>query len=307
MKQWIRGGVLIVMTAAAPAATSSSQAPLPGCHRVNQALLISAQEQAKADFWFSVAEALGDPQGNVFPGIKAAYVDMSNAKALALQIFQARETLCADFGHLPYSPAVIAAEFSATITNPYAPVRPGRTLVREKLTPEGLERIETSMGNDVHMVNGIACRTVREYETLDGVLVEDSRNWIAQHQNGAVWYFGELVMSYQDSVLENLDGSWRYGREGALPGILALGLATPGDRYRQEYLLGRAEDVARVVRTGETVVVPAGVFHNCLVIEEWDPLEPFEFLLSFIAPHVGLVLEVDLNSGERSELVAILN
>jgi hypothetical protein len=49
------------------------------------------------------------------------------------------------------------------------------------------------------------------------------------------------------------------------------------------------------------------VFHHCLVIEEWDPLEPFEYLLTFIAPNVGLVLEIDQRTGERSELVEMHN
>lgn len=146
---------------------------------------------------------------------------------------------------------------------------------------------------------------MREYETLDGELVDDSRNWLSQHQSGDVWYFGALSMGYTDGHLDNLDGSWRVGKETAQPGILMLGAPVVGAVYRQQFLIGQAEDIARVIRVDATVQVQAGTFEHCLVTEEWDPLEPLEFLIQIFAPDIGLLLEIDLLTGERLELVQI--
>jgi hypothetical protein len=307
MKHWIRGGaVLFLATVASPTPTIAPQG-IHACGRSNRALLLCAQNQAQADFWQHVAECLGGPAGGEASRLKDAYIQLRDADALALQIFNARETACAMFGHLAYDPQIDPAQFGSAITNPYAPVKSGRTLVREKHTSRGVERIEMSMNNEIREVAGVPCRTLREREMQDGVLVEDTQSWIAQHQSGAVWNFGELAMGYDDGVLDRLDGSWRYGSEGAKPGILAPHLPSLGDVYRQELALGHAEGISRIVRFDETVSVPAGVFDHCLVIEDWDPLEPLEFILSFIAPDVGLVLEVDERTGERSELVEIHN
>ncbi len=307
MKQLVRSAACVLMATGASASFAAAPPSDRVCERSNRARLLSSQHQAQADFWLDVAESLGEPSDRVLRGIKAAYVNWRNAEKLASQVFTAREHACALFGHVTYDPQIVPAQFGTTITNRYAPVSSGTTLVREKRTPDGVERIETSMSNDLTVIGGVACRTVRELESLDGVLTEDTLNWVAQHQNGAVWYFGEVAMKFEDGVLDNIAGSWRYGVNGVHPGVLALGAPATGDVYRQEFWLGRAEDIARVVRLDATVVVPAGVFEHCLVVQEWDPLEPFEYLLSFIAPNVGVVLEVDEGTGERSELVQILH
>ena len=82
-----------------------------------------------------------------------------------------------------------------------------------------------------------------------------------------------------------------------------------GDAYRQEYLLGEAEDMARVHALDQTVTVPAGVFLHCVAIDEWTPISPGDEHVErkYFAPGVGLVLAVHLASGEREELVAIRN
>ena len=300
--------VALVLLATGGSLSFASAPPVDRQHeRSNRALLLSSQHRAQADFWLCVGESLAEPPDRALRAIQAAYSNRRSAEALALQVFTAREKACAMLGHVSYDPQIIPAQFGTAITNPYAQVSPGTTLIRERSTARGVERIETSMSTEVTVIGGVACRTVREHELLDGVLAEDTLNWVSQHQNGAVWYFGEVVMKFEDGVLDNLQGSWRYGVEGVHPGVLALATPAVGEVYRQEYWLGRAEDIARVVRLDATVVVPAGVFEHCLVIEEWDPLEPFEYLLSFIAPNVGLVLEIDQGTGERSELVQIVH
>jgi hypothetical protein len=78
-----------------------------------------------------------------------------------------------------------------------------------------------------------------------------------------------------------------------------------GDIYRQEFLLGEAEDAAEVLALGESVTVPFGTFNNCLKTADFTPLEPDVLEHKFYAPGMGLVLELDPESGDRVELIAI--
>lgn len=305
MKHYFSSGIFVLLASLTSASPILAPAAQQGCDRSNRAMLLSAQRQAEADFWLRVAQCFAGPAGNLPCGLEAAYIGLRDAHAQATAVFEARQRADALFGHAPYDPQIVAAEFSSTLTNPWFQRVPGRTLVWEKETSEGLERIESRLLSETKLVQGVTCRIVREHETLDGALVEDTFNWVAQHSSGAVWYFGELSLTYDDGTLDSLDGSWRFGKDGALPGILMESAPATGDAYRQEFLLGTAEDIAQVLRVGETVQVPAGTFDNCLVIAEWDPLEPLEYLLKFIAPDVGMVLEIDPKTGERSELVEI--
>lgn len=83
-------------------------------------------------------------------------------------------------------------------------------------------------------------------------------------------------------------------------------LASPqaGDVYRQEVALGEAEDAARVISTTGSASVPAASCEgNCVVTRDFTPLEPDARERKFYAPGVGLILERDLVSGDRVELV----
>ena len=64
----------------------------------------------------------------------------------------------------------------------------------------------------------------------------------------------------------------------------------PGVSYRQEFLAGVAEDMAKVLRLNARVSVPYGDFEDCLETKEWSPLEPGAIEQKFYARGVGLVL-----------------
>ena len=121
-----------------------------------------------------------------------------------------------------------------------------------------------------------------------------------------VWYFGEVARSFDDQgSLVGVEAMWRAGRGGAHPGTAMPALPTPGMMFRMEFALGTAEDFARVVSLGNTVTTPAGTFIGCLELEVSSPLDPDEVERKFFAPNVGLVKEVDLDTGSVFELVSI--
>jgi hypothetical protein len=78
-----------------------------------------------------------------------------------------------------------------------------------------------------------------------------------------------------------------------------------GDFYRQEFSLGTAEDVAKVVSVDMDVSAPAGKFDDCLKTKDTSPLDPGVVEFKFYAPGVGQVLETDPHTGERLALIRI--
>jgi hypothetical protein len=148
-------------------------------------------------------------------------------------------------------------------------------------------------------VMGVDVTVVRDTVTLDGRLIEDTRDWYAQDRAGTVWYFGEDTEEHDEDGSVSTAGSWEAGVDGALPGIAMYADPRVGQAYRQEFYEGEAEDLAEVVRTGEATEVPAGGFEDLVVILEWNPLEPDVTEEKYYATGVGPVLEQTVMGGEQ--------
>ena len=141
-------------------------------------------------------------------------------------------------------------------------------------------------------------------------LIEDTFDWLAQHKGtGDVWYFGEAVKNFEDGVLVSLDGSFEAGTGFDKAGFWVLADPRAGDLYPQEFSLGNAEDIAEVISVGEeTVSVPVGVFDSgILKTMDSSPHSPGEFEFKFYAPGVGLVMETNPNTGDRLQLVDMID
>jgi hypothetical protein len=225
--------------------------------------------------------------------------------ALAREQFKARRELCEELDEDIYHPAINPEDFGTVIDNPYLPLIPGTTRVYQKQSDEGLEVVTVTVTNETKEILGVTCIVVRDIVTLDGVLIEDTLDYFAQDLLGNVWYFGELAQNFENGELANLDGSWTAGVEGAKPGIIMKAAPQEGDIYRQEFFPGEAEDAARVISTVGAASVPAGDFNNVVITEDFTPIEPDHIENKYYAPGVGLVLEINPETGERTELVEI--
>jgi hypothetical protein len=173
--------------------------------------------------------------------------------------------------------------------------------------PGGFEHVEFIVTHTTRVILGITCVEVHDKRFLNGHLVEDTRDWFAQDDAGTVWYFGENTTLVDDRGLPiDLSGTWTVGVDGAQPGIIMEAHPAIGDFYRQEFLLGEAEDVAEVSSLTETVTVPfpPGTFNNCLKTTESAPIAPGDVSPKFYFAGVGNLLTVEPN-GDRSELVRI--
>ena len=217
----------------------------------------------------------------------------------------ARLDVCEELGGAAYQPFIDPDDFVEEVDNPFFPLRPGTMLVYESHTPDGLERQEMKITRDTKTILGVSCVVVHDVVTLDGEVVEDTLDWYAQDRAGNVWYFGEESKDYEDGELVSLGGSWKAGRDGAQPGIIMEAHPQVGDLYRQEFMPGEAEDLARVAGLNASVVVPYGSFTGLLATQDFSPLEPGIVEQKFYAPGIGTVLEIGADGG-RNELVDII-
>jgi hypothetical protein len=219
-----------------------------------------------------------------------------------------RATVCDRLGEAPYTPDFTPAHFthSTAIDNPLFPLVPGTTFIYEGQTADGFEHDEFAVTHDAKLIDGVTCVEVHDTAKLDGVLSEDTRNWFAQDDAGNVWYCGENTATVADGLPQSLDGSWTAGVDGAQPGIIMEASPAVGDFYRQEFLVGEAEDLAEVKSLTDSATVPYGTFNgNCVKTEESSTLAPGDVENKYYVSGVGNVLTVDVASGERSELIAI--
>lgn len=207
-----------------------------------------------------------------------------------------------------YNPQINPADFSTKITNPYFSLPVGKKLVYEQETAEGLERGVVEIGGGTRIIAGVKTLIYRDREYLEGELVEDTRDYLAQDKAGNVWYFGEDVDSYEDGKLKDHGGAWITGVDGAKPGIWIKANHVVGDSYRQEFYKGQAEDIRDVVALNQTVTTGRATYRNCVKFYEWTPLDIKSREHKYYCPEVsGLVLVEDLETGVRAELTSIVS
>jgi hypothetical protein len=228
------------------------------------------------------------------------------AFATCRAVRNARGEVCEALGRGAYDPVLDPANFVSRIDNPYAPFPPGAFREYEKKTAAGLERIRIEVLPETREILGVEVTTLRDTVTLDGVLVEDTLDWLAQDVHGNVWYFGEISQSFDEGLLANLDGSFEAGKGGAKAGFWIKAAPKVGELYRQEWALGNAEDVVEVVSVdARDTDVPFRENGSGPVLKTRDftPLSPGIVEYKYYVPGVGFALEVDPETGERLELI----
>ncbi|MGQ0703618.1 MAG: hypothetical protein ACT4PM_10850 [Gemmatimonadales bacterium] len=180
-----------------------------------------------------------------------------------------------------------AGPFSATITNPYFPMTAGTRWSLEG----GTTRLEITALDETEVVAGVATRVVEERETEGGALIEVSRNFFGQTQDGTVCYFGEDVDIYQGGVVVSHEGAWRAGAAGAVPGIFMPAQPAQGMAFRQEVAPGIAEDRVVIEAVNELVTVPFGTFTQTVRFLETTPLEPGASSTKVFARTLGPIVD----------------
>jgi hypothetical protein len=180
------------------------------------------------------------------------------------------------------------------IDNPLLPLVPGTILEYR-----GAEHVVLTVTHDTRKVMGVTATVVTDEDYVDGMLIEETFDWFAQDRWGNVWYLGEATAEIQNGSPTSTHGSWEAGVDGARPGIVMLAQPRPGDAYRQEFLRGEAEDVARIVDVDTGFQIPFGRFSGVLVTEETSPIEPGVAEVKRYAPGVGLIESRTVRGGSK--------
>jgi hypothetical protein len=294
------------LTLAVATASGTGSHRTDSCRQTSQAVVQSCRAAAQSDYWIAIAkcENLTD-RAERKECRKEALAELKDALQTCKEQFNARQEACERLGPAPYDPVINPANFVSVINNPYFPLKPGTTFFYEGQTAHGLEHSEFAVTHNTRVILGVTCVEVRDRVFSDGVLTEDTLDWFAQDKDGNVWYFGENTYELEDGLITTIDGSFVAGVNGDKPGIVMKAHPAVGDFYRQEFSLGNAEDLAETICLTESVTVPAGSFSNCLKSQETTPLEPDVLEHKFYAPGIGNVLTIDVNTGNRIELIGI--
>ena len=230
---------------------------------------------------------------------------------------------CGVLGEDRYDPDFSSARFdnpkNPSHPNPYFPLGVGKHWEYRSATQVNTVDIV----NETKMIAGVKCIVFRDLVFEKGLIHEATDDWYVPGKDGSVWYFGEEVKDYETfkgdnplrSELVSIDGSFKAGRDGAKPGIIALANPQVGDAYLEEFSLGNAEDVTEILSTtyayGNDPVLDQGVpallakrfcKGNCIVTKNYSLLEPGLFARKYYARGVGTILEVE-NTGEVVQLV----
>lgn len=275
------------------------------CSRTADAALQACRNEIQDEYWTSFGKCLNlGSAGQRDQCLLDAEAALAEGQALCAEQLQAREAVCGRLGQDPYDPNINPSRFlspaqAAASPHPYYPLVPGTTW----RYVGGGETVDITVTDQIKVVLGVACFVVKDVARVNGVVIEDTEDFYAMDRDGNVWYLGEHSETWEEGELVSLDGSWRAGVDGARAGIIMKAVPQVADMYRQEFLLGDAEDLAEVLSVTATESVPAASCDgNCLVTRDFTPVEPGSEEYKYYAAGVGMMLEVNPEDGVRLEL-----
>jgi hypothetical protein len=200
------------------------------------------------------------------------------------------------------------ANFGADITNPYWPMKPGTRWTYRSAEASGPSEdiVIVVTRKTKKLANGITARVVRDTARSKGQIIEDTFDWYAQDTDGNVWYMGEQTAEFEKGKIVSTEGSWEAGVDGAQPGILLPAQPQVGQKYRQEYKKGKAEDNGEVLAMNHLVEVKAGSFEDAMVTMDTSTIEPDVVEYKFYGHGTGPLLALDISGGAaREELMKV--
>lgn len=189
--------------------------------------------------------------------------------------------------------------FIDTGINPFFILEPHYQLVLTGEEDDSEVELIITVLDETREVDGVTTRVVEERESVDGGLVEISRNFFAIcEETNSVFYFGEEVDNYEDGEIVSHEGGWLAGEDDAEAGIIMPGTILLGSRYQQEVAPDVALDRAEIISMDETVDTPTGEFDHVLQIKETNPLEKNSVEYKYHVRDVGLIQDENLKLEE---------
>jgi len=316
----------IAIAAASFLHIDAANAQAIGCSAAANASDLACNFAAKDDLFTERAICMDSPGEDLaacLDGAQSNYDEVLEECGAILELQVETCDLTNDEAHTPDFGAAFASNFvdplqiGPTITpNQYFPLVQGNEWTYEGTFEEDgemiTETIVVTVLNETKAIDGITCLVVRDVVTIDGELIEDTDDWFAQDVDGNVWYCGEEVKDYETfdgdvpAVPELIsdDGSFKAGRDFDKGGVLLPQAPEIGAVFRQELSVGNAEDIIEILAVdGDENSIAAGCNAACLVTRDFSPLDPEALENKYYAPGVGLIVEIDVESGDRVELI----
>ena len=182
-----------------------------------------------------------------------------------------------------------------TIDNPYLPLsrfhhctlRGEEDGMRLRIERTVLDRTRT------FIVDGVAVEAmvVKDRVHADGELIEDTRDFFAQDDDGAVRYLGERVDNIRDGRVVNHHGTWIYGRDTDEIGVLMAANAHVGSHWMSEAAPPDAVEFDRVVAELRRAEVGGRTYRNVIRVREFA-LPDREVEYKLYAKGIGVVAEL---------------
>lgn len=318
--------VTVLLTWASVNLLSTARAEAIGCSASANAANLACNFAAKDDLFTERAICMDSPDDDLATCLDGARANYDEVLDECSAILESQVEVCDimdDAAHVPDFGAAFAANFidpleigQSVTPNQWFPLAQGNEWTYEGTFEEDgemiTETIQVSVLNETKLIDGITCLVIRDVVTVDGELLEDTDDWFAQDVDGNVWYCGEEVKDFEtfegdEPPLPELisdDGSFKAGRDNDKGGVLLPQTPEIGAIIRQELSIGNAEDVIEILAVdGDESAIAASCNAACLVTRDFSPLDPESEENKYYAPGVGLILEIDIESGNRVELI----
>jgi hypothetical protein len=176
------------------------------------------------------------------------------------------------------------------IDNPYMPLTAHRRCV---MRGRGERSVKTLLDERRRfMVGGqpVDAVIIRDDAYEDGELVERTRDYFAQADDGTVYYLGEHVRNLRDGKLVDRDGTWLYGKDTDRLGVAMPADPQTGQQWRFEDVPGITIESDRVEETGLRAKVGGRIVENVIRIQEFvQPEGDVEY--KTYAPGLGVIAE----------------
>jgi hypothetical protein len=297
------------------------------CTATASAMFKSCGFEAQDSYWKAVAVCTNISDS----GERAQCLsDARDAREVALEKcedqFEGRQDNCRDIGEGRYelnlNPANFITDFqNPPNPNPYFPLRVGYRWDYSG----GDETATTTVSNERKLIGGVTAAVIKDRVFINGDLTEDTDDWYALALNADVYYLGEEVKDYQSFTGDNprrpelvkINGSFKHGRDGDKGGIFFPASVHAGQFIVEEFSLGNAEDVTKVLSTtyryGQNAdldtLVPQQLAQrlcsggDCIVTKNYSLLEPDTFARKYYSRGIGFFLEIKPDTKDVLQLV----
>src|ERR1700704_7016384 len=182
------------------------------------------------------------------------------------------------------------------ITNTYLPLASLKQDILEGTEKGHPLRVERTVkpGSKTFSINGqnVEALIMEDREFVNGHLEEVALDYLAQDDDGTVYYLGENVDNYKGGKIVAHEGAWLYKKDTKILGVIMPAHPRVGQKFSPEDVGKVTKENDIVISLSEKASVPAGKFDNCLKVKETNSDGETEEKL--YAPGVGAIKEEDL-------------